>query len=180
MLAIHRGDAHHVEARIDKSSKWRESDLTKPARKLDDLNFGCRYCGFHRRVEPMKSILRNLALAPALMAAAALMTTSAMAETAIKVPFNFTVGGKVFPAGRYVVERDDSGSFVSLINRDVPVVASWVLTPGSPAPTETKIALKFDEVGHTHVLQSIQYGGLITSKLDKNLEHQANQTAEGR
>jgi hypothetical protein len=128
----------------------------------------------------MKSIIRNLALAPVLLAAAALMTTSAMAETAIKIPFNFTVGGKVFPAGRYVVERDDSGSFVSLINRDVPQEASWVLTPGEPAPNDSKIALKFDRVGNTHVLQSIQYGGLITSKLDKNLERQSNQMAEGR
>jgi hypothetical protein len=130
--------------------------------------------------EPMQSILRKLALAPAVLAAAAFMTTSAMAETTIKVPFNFTVGGKVFPAGRYVVERDDAGSFVSLINRDVPKVASWVLAPGSPAPNESKIALKFDMVGNTHVLQSIQYGSLITSKLDKNLEHESNLLAEGR
>jgi hypothetical protein len=128
----------------------------------------------------MQSILRKLALAPAVLAAAALMTPSAMAETTIKVPFSFTVGGTVFPAGRYVVERDDSGSFVSLINRDVPKVASWVLTPGSPDPTENKIALRFDQVGHTHVLQSIQYGSLITSKLDKNIERQSNQLSEGR
>lgn len=128
----------------------------------------------------MQSILRKLALAPAVLAAAALLTTSAMAESAIKVPFNFTVGGKVFPAGRYVVERDDSGGFVSLINRDVPIVASWVLTPGSPNPTENKIALKFDQVGNTHVLQSIQYGALITSKLDKNVERESSQLSEGR
>src|SRR6516225_3662897 len=126
----------------------------------------------------MKSILRKLALVPAVLAAAALMTTSAMAETTIEVPFNFTVGGKVFPAGRYVVERDDAGGFVSLINRDVPKVASWVLTPGEPGPTENKIALKIDMVGNTHVLQSIQYGALITSKLDKNVER--NQLSEGR
>lgn len=126
----------------------------------------------------MKSILRKLALVPAVMAAAALLTTSAMAETTIKVPFNFTVGGKVFPAGRYVVERDDSGGFVSLINRDVPKAASWVLTPGEPGPAENKIALKFDMVGNTHVLQSIQYGALITSKLDKSMER--NQLSEGR
>jgi hypothetical protein len=69
---------------------------------------------------------------------------------------------------------------VSLINRDVPKVASWVLAPGSPAPNESKIALKFDMVGNTHVLQSIQYGSLITSKLDKNLEHESNLLAEGR
>jgi hypothetical protein len=90
------------------------------------------------------------------------------------------VGGKVFPAGRYVVERDNSGSFVSLINRDVPKVASWVLTPGTPGPTESKIALKFDKVGNTHVLQSIQYGALITSKLDKNMERESSQLSEGR
>ena len=128
----------------------------------------------------MQSILRKLALAPAVLAAAALVSTSAMAETTIKVPFSFTVGGKVFPAGRYVIQRDDLGSFVSLTSKDAPLSASWVLTPGTPAPTENKIALKFDQVGQTHVLQSVQYGSMITSKLDKNVEHQSNQTAEGR
>jgi hypothetical protein len=128
----------------------------------------------------MKSILRKLTLAPALMVAAAFVTSSAMAETTIKVPFSFTVNGKVFPAGHYVVQRDDSGDFVSITGKETPVSASWVLAPGEPAPSETKIALKFDAVGHTHVLQSIQYGSLITSKLDKNLEHQSSQMAEGR
>ena len=127
----------------------------------------------------MQSILRKLVLAPVVLAAAALVTSSAMAETTIKVPFSFTVGGKVFPAGRYIVQRDDAGSFVSLTSTDRPQSASWVLAPGEPAPTENKIALKFDQVGNTHVLQSIQYGALITSKLDKNVERN-NQLSEGR
>ena len=102
-----------------------------------------------------------------------------MAATTIKVPFSFNVGDKVFPAGYYVVDRDDTGSFVSITSKDTPQSATWVLAPGSPAPTESKIALKFDTVGHTHVLQSVQYGALITSKLDKNLERN-NQMSEGR
>jgi hypothetical protein len=115
----------------------------------------------------MQSMLRNLVLAPAVMAAAALVTSPAMAETTIKVPFTFTVAGKIFPAGRYLVIRADSGSFVTLANRESSQSATWVLGPGTPDPTENRIALKFDEVGRTHVLQSIQYGSMITSKLDK-------------
>jgi hypothetical protein len=54
----------------------------------------------------MGSILRNFVLAPAAMAAAALATNTAMAET-LKVPFTFTVDGKDFPAGLYSVQRQE-------------------------------------------------------------------------
>jgi hypothetical protein len=42
MLAIDRGMRTMWKARIDKSSKWRELDLTKPGRKLHDLIFRYR------------------------------------------------------------------------------------------------------------------------------------------
>ena len=123
----------------------------------------------------MQSILHKFVLASAAIAATALATNSAMAETTIKVPFAFTVAGQAFPAGRYLVQRDDSGGFVTLSNRNSSQSASWVLSPGAPAPTENKIAVNFDAVGHTHVLQSIQYGSMITSRLDKkNAESERN------
>jgi hypothetical protein len=115
----------------------------------------------------MQSILRKLVLAPAVLAAAALAISSATAETTIKVPFAFTVAGQNFPAGRYLVQRDDSGSFVTLASKDSTRSTTWVLGPGAPGPTENKVALKFDDTGRTHALQSIQYGSMITSRLDK-------------
>jgi hypothetical protein len=118
----------------------------------------------------MQSILRKLVLAPAVLAAAALTTGSAMAETPVNVPFSFTVAGESFPAGRYLVERDSHGSFVTLAARDWSQTASWRLGPGSPGPNESKVALKFAKIGDTRVLQSIQYGPLITSQLDKRID----------
>jgi hypothetical protein len=118
----------------------------------------------------MQSILRKLVLAPAVLAAAALTTGSAMAETPINVPFSFTVAGESFPAGRYLVERDARGSFVTLAARDWSQSSSWRLGPGSPGPTESKVALKFAKMGDKRVLESIQYGPLITSKLDKKID----------
>jgi hypothetical protein len=117
-----------------------------------------------QEVNRMQSILRKLVLAPAVLAAAALAITSATAETTIKVPFAFTVAGQAFPAGRYLVQRDDTGSFVTLASKDSARSTSWVLGPGAPGPTENKVALKFND---THALQTIQYGSMITSRLDK-------------
>ena len=129
----------------------------------------------------MQSILRKLVLAPAVMASAALATGSAMAETPINVPFSFSVAGKTFPAGRYIVERDSHRAAVTLVTPDRSESVSWLIGPGSPAPTETKVALKFAEVGPTHVLESIQYGAQITNRLDKNIvERGSGQLAEGR
>ena len=106
-----------------------------------------------------------LALAPAAMAAAALATNTAMAET-LKVPFTFTVDGKDFPAGLYSVQRQ-SQNLVTLISKDASQSFTWVVAPGDPAPTDTAVTLRVDELGQDHVLQSVQYGPLITPRLDK-------------
>ncbi len=129
----------------------------------------------------MKSIFSKFVLAPAVLAAVALAATTAKAEVTIKVPFNFTAGGKICPAGYYTVQHDDHGSFVSLISRSSSQIFTWVVGPGIDSPG--KIALKFDEVGNSHVLQSVQYGTLITSRLDKKTlrdERESNQLTGGR
>jgi len=115
----------------------------------------------------MKLTFTKFVLAPVVLAAAAVITTSAMAETTVNVPFKFTAAGKVCPAGSYTVKQDSNTNFVTLTNRDSARSITYILGPGAVDPTDSKIALKFDDLGGTHVLQSIQYGPRITSRLDK-------------
>jgi hypothetical protein len=118
------------------------------------------------------------------MVAAVLATNVAKAETTIKVPFSFIVAGKTFPAGLYVISRDEKDhGFVTLVAKGSGQTYSCLLTPGAPGPTERKVALNFDLVGETHLLQSIQYGPMITAKLDKKSlanERQNLQNSGGR
>jgi len=120
----------------------------------------------------MKSMHSKFVLASAVLAAVALGTIPVSAETTLKVPFKFTAGGQVCPAGYYTVRHDDTSNFVTLISKEDSKTFTWVVGPGEPAPTESKVTLKFDTLGGTHVLQSIQYGRLVTSQLDKKTLHE--------
>ena len=114
----------------------------------------------------MRSILQNVILASAIVSTA-LATNSAMAATKVNVPFNFTAAGKTLPAGSYLVRQDSTGSFVTLESVDSSESLTWLLTPGQPEPTERKVVLRFDDKGNIHTLQSIQFGSMITQRLDK-------------
>jgi hypothetical protein len=113
----------------------------------------------------MKSTFSKFVLAPAVLAAAALAANSAGAETILKVPFSFTADGKACPPGYYVVNRD--ASFITLTHKGYPESFSWVIGPGNDDVSGSKVAMKFDQVGSAHVLQSVQYGSLTTARLDK-------------
>ncbi len=115
----------------------------------------------------MKSIFSKFILAPAVLAAAVLATSSATAETTVKVPFKFTAAGQVCPAGYYTLIHDDTSNFVTLTRKGTSQNFTYILGPGDADPTANKISLKFDELNGTHVLQSIQYGSQVTSRLDK-------------
>jgi hypothetical protein len=132
----------------------------------------------------MRFLLHRFVLAPAVMVAAALATNVAKAETTVKVPFSFIVAGKTFPAGLYSIARDEKDhAYVTLVAKGSGQTYSCLLTPGAPDPTERKVALNFDLVGQTHLLQSIQYGPMITAKLDKKSlanERQYLQNSGGR
>ena len=78
----------------------------------------------------MRSIFSKFVLAPVVLAAAALVTTSATAESIVKVPFNFTVGSKALPAGDYAVVHESSTGFVTLIRRGSSDIYTWTLGPG--------------------------------------------------
>jgi hypothetical protein len=116
----------------------------------------------------MQSILRRIAIVPAVIMAAGLAANPAVAEaTTIKVPFSFKVAGETFPAGDYSIRHDERCNFVTLAPKVSSQSFSSIVGAGTSSPWEYKIALKFDLVGQTHLLQSIQYGTMITRKLDK-------------
>jgi len=104
------------------------------------------------------------------MAAAALTTSSALAENMVNVPFSFTVNGKNCPAGRYAIDHNLVTGVVTLRNDDWKRSFAWVAGPGDPAPADSRVILRFDENGPVHILQSVQYGTLITARLDGKTE----------
>jgi hypothetical protein len=113
----------------------------------------------------MRITLRSIVLTPVVMVAAALTANSAMAETKVNVPFNFSVDGKTCPAGQYSVQADRWGNSVRL--EGASHVFTWLIRPGDPAPTDKRVILKFDEIGSSHLLRSVQYRDEVTSRLDK-------------
>ena len=135
---------------------------------------------FKAEVFDMRSILGKLILAPVVMAATALATTTAMAESTVNVPFSFSAAGKYWPAGAYTVQKDISGNLVTLTSKVNSMSFSALVGPGEPAPTDSSINLKFDEVGTGHALRTIQYGPQITSRLDRKAVHQEYLTSSGR
>jgi len=113
-------------------------------------------------------MLRNLFLTPVVMAAAALATHPAMAQSAkvAQVPFNFVVNGHMWPAGRYTITRNMDRNVVEVASANQPFRSMWLVSPGDPAPTDTRVLLSFDVQGATHTLHSVQYGNMETRSLD--------------
>ncbi len=117
----------------------------------------------------MQTKFFSLVLASAVAAAAAFTPTTASAETStLNVPFSFAVGNKICPAGTYFIRHDPSGARLQLKSEDASKTFNWMAIPS--AANGTRVVLKFDEVGGTHVLQSVQYGTLATPRLDKKLK----------
>jgi hypothetical protein len=127
----------------------------------------------------MRFILRKVILASAFGAALALAGNSAMAATRVNVPFNFSVAGKTLPAGGYNLVHDPTSAFVTLRSLDSNDSYTWLLTPG-PSEYDKKIALKFHEGNGTHVLQSVQYGSMVTPRLDKKNSIEIERESRGQ
>jgi hypothetical protein len=117
----------------------------------------------------MRFTFFKLTLTSAAIAAIAFATIPASAATAttLSVPFNFTVDGKVCPAGSYTIKRVDSDKFVTLQSNDSSASFAWIA--GSSAPRDgQRVVLSFDTEGKAHALRSIQYGPVTTPRLDRN------------
>jgi hypothetical protein len=131
----------------------------------------------------MKNTLRNIVMASAAVAAIAIGTVSASAESSVKVPFAFKVGNKVCPAGEYVVHEGFNHNLVTLSSRDSKVNFAWVLTPGDGNAETAKVALKFDQIGDSQLLKTVQFGRQTTPKIDKGskvLERPISTTVQGQ
>jgi hypothetical protein len=109
-------------------------------------------------------------LVPAIAAAAALASHPAQAET-VKVPFAFSAAGHEFPAGSYTVDANINTNVVTLHLRESNKSFVWVLGPGDPAPGDQRVMLRFTTAAGTKVLESIQYGSKITSRLSQYDPH---------
>jgi hypothetical protein len=129
----------------------------------------------------MKIRFSALVLASAAIAVTSMAAVPAMAATSTKlnVPFNFTVNGRSLPAGEYSVVRDDTRNFVRLQGKDESQSYAWF--GHSTEINSDRVTLKFD-ADDQHALQSVQYGALVTSRLDKKsrkAEHTAVQISGG-
>jgi hypothetical protein len=114
----------------------------------------------------MRNTFSKFILAPAIMAAAALATVPALAETTtVTVPFSFAVAGQILPAGVYSVQHDSAGSLIKLQSQQTSQSFSWVALPSDAK--RSSVSLKFDQQGNSFTLHSVQAGPLVTSSLDK-------------
>ena len=115
----------------------------------------------------MQTNFRSIVLATAALAVAALTIQTARAETTrVKIPFSFVAAGKSLPAGEYIVERNANTNFLSLQAQSTGQTILFVVSPtGDGGKT---VSLRFNEHDHVHALESVHYGSLSTSKVDKS------------
>lgn len=126
-------------------------------------------------------MLRSHLLSFAALAAAGAMFTAkpALADANVKVPFSFTVGGKLCPAGTYQVKSDATGKSVLLVGPGSSVNFTWIVMPKPGAGDPDKVALRFDETNSGHVLRMIQYGPDATPILDMQEQQPGELRAPG-
>jgi hypothetical protein len=126
----------------------------------------------------MQTKFRAFALASAAIAVAAMTSIPAMAvrATTLNVPFSFTVQGKTLPAGEYSVQRDDFGNFVKLESKDATQHITWIAH--SDDTDNSRVVLRFEEHGQDHILQSVQFGRLMSPRLTPKPKKGENMTPE--
>ncbi len=114
----------------------------------------------------MKNIVRNFLVASAVVAAIAFTSTAALADSNVKIPFDFKVGSKTLPAGDYVVKQNSTHASVQFSSKDGKHNFTWILQPGDPEPNSTAVKLTFDTNGTTDWLRSIDFGAQTTPRID--------------
>lgn len=116
----------------------------------------------------MQITLRSVLLAAGITAAAALAPYPAAAAGAtVNVPFSFTASGKQCPAGAYNIRLEQMHQVVRLTSARGHVNLVWLAAPGNPSPRDKRVVLRFDHIGSSYTLRSVQDGPAVTSRLDK-------------
>lgn len=113
----------------------------------------------------MRSTFFKALLIPAVAAVAAFVSQPAQAaqSQSVKVPFAFTAMGKTFPSGSYTVEENLTTNVITLKTGNKSL--SSILIPGDPNPFDERVVLRFATAGDQHVLDTIQYGAKITTRM---------------
>jgi hypothetical protein len=106
---------------------------------------------------------KSMVLAGAfLLVAGAAANAAASNVVEVKVPFSFVVNGRSFPAGQYMVERDDMSPSVLLIRGEKGNhTATFVSTmaAGGPDPAGSAPALVFTHDENQYRLSSVWEAG---------------------
>ena len=112
----------------------------------------------------MRSIMtKSVVLAGAFVLVAGAAANAAMSDVVeVKVPFSFVANGQSFPAGQYMVERDDLSSSVLLIrgekgNHTAALVAT--IPAGGHDPAGTVPTLVFKRGENQYRLSSVWESG---------------------
>ena len=95
-------------------------------------------------------------------------------QTIIHIPFNFSVGEKAFPAGKYVIERNRKESdTVWVIKRKDNVGKAMLLTrPVRANETQQETRLVFHQYGDLYFLSEIWTVGDATGRVIQNSERE--------
>lgn len=129
----------------------------------------------------MRINFHSLIPAAVMLVAAAASITPAMAESTVNVPFSFVSGGKNCPAGVYSVSQASQKDTLTL--QGPAGKFTWMVKPGDSTPADKRVVLKFDQIGQTYLLHSVQYGTVVTFQLDKkakDLESAQERTLTGQ
>jgi hypothetical protein len=117
----------------------------------------------------MRTMIRSVVLATASLCATAAFAAN---QAVVNIPFNFVSQGHAFPAGKYIATLDSTHSILALNNAtDTRVSARWVAGPADYNPNDEKLTLKFDDLGNSRTLRTVQLGPRITSRLDAPARH---------
>lgn len=110
----------------------------------------------------------------AILTGMVLVATSAFAASKanVNIPFGFSSHGQSFPAGQYTATLDMNHNVLALRNAANPsLYAHWIVGPAESDPNKEMLTLKFDDLGNSHTLRTVQLGPRITSRLDAPARH---------
>ena len=96
------------------------------------------------------------------VATAALMSVSAIADDAIaikaNVPFDFMVGNQSVPAGEYIFAQNGSWNMIQISSWDTRTVLRVLRHPAGNNMTSSPYALVFHKYGNRHFLKQVWAG----------------------
>lgn len=98
----------------------------------------------------------------------------------VQVPFDFQAGGKVLPAGQYIIKRDSQTPSILLIQAPQQKIFVTVHTiQRGPSKQQTQASLVFNAYDEKHFLSEVRFSGdgigysLFESKAERQLAQAA-------